>query len=457
MEERSRRWIAGAAIAVPILFLVIQKASINAASMQPEAAGTAGKRPPLAAAKPASSASAIELLGSATPAELAGVSLPASHPAPNCLRKAEPDLLPLPSPDDRRRVMDRMRRSLSASSDARLLAVASMLEVSDTGTPEIVKAREQAEKVCVQGKPGESLPGCREARESLDAAQARQGELASPSMEKLARSAYQSKDPLVYAMAMQACRTAVADAASPSCGQLSAEQWTQLDPDNGAPWMKMLEQAVANADMGTANEALYRLSQARRIDSPLFAVTQLVLANMPPDLNGEERIFAASQVSAIWIQWQPSAYQPLAKLCSAQAVRDANRAQTCDAVAHLLLERDKTALGNTIGLQIGETLGWPAAKTQEQRIGIQVALSASPGFSLSPDEPINVCELPRQLQDWTALVAEHGEVKGSLEYARRTGRNLDQLRADHMRRMAMTTAARQVPAASAPESVPAGS
>jgi len=255
----------------------------------------------------------------------------------------------------------------------------------------------------------------------------------------------------VYAMAMQACRPAATDASVPACDQISAEQWARLDPDNGVAWLKMLEEAMARSDMGTATEALYRLSQARRVESPGFALTQLVLRNLPADLTGEERLFAMMQSSVVWMQWQAPGYQPLVKMCSAQAVRDANRAQTCEAVAHLLVERDQSALGNLVGLRLGENLGWPAAKVQDMRTELQAALTASPGAVIGTDKLVNTCELTRQMQDWLALVAEKGEVKGSLEYAKRSGVSIEQLKADHLRRMAMATATQQAAAASAPE------
>jgi len=450
VEERSRRWIAGAAIAVPILFLVIQKASINAASMQPE---PARKGKAVAAAKPASAASAAASSPAFNLAAFDVLAVPGSMAAsaPGCLRKPGADPLALASPADNRRVMERMNRSLVASGDVRLSAVAGMLDVSGRGMSEIVEAMERGEKACTGGKASETSSACREARESLAAARAHRGELLAPVAEKLARTARDGKDPLVYAMAMQACRPSLADASMPACDQLSAEQWARLDPDNGIAWMKMLEEAMARSDLGTASEALHRLSQARRIESPGLALTQLVLRHLPADLKGEERLFAVMQSSAVWMQWQVPGYQPLVKMCSPQAVRDANRAQTCEAVAHLLVERDQSALGNMIGLRLGENLGWPAAKVQDMRTEFQAALMAAPGLSMATDKPVNTCELPRQMQEWLALVSEKGEVKGSLEYARRTGVNIEQLKADHLRRMAVTTASQQAAAASAPE------
>ncbi|RQP25215.1 hypothetical protein [Piscinibacter terrae] len=432
------------------MFLVIQKASINAASMQPE---PVRKGKALAAAKPASSASsaaqasAINLAALGLPGAL-GASAPA---APGCMRKPSADPLSLASPADNRRVLDRMNRALSASGDARLSAAAGMLDVSGRGMGEIVSAMEQGEKACSGSKANEASPACREARESQVAAHAHRGELLSPVADKLARMARDGKDPLVYAMAMQACRPSSADVSAPACGQLSTEQWARLDPDNGVAWLKMLEEAMARSDMGTAAEALHRLSQAKRVESPGFMVTRLVLRNLPADLTGDERLFAMMQSSVVWMQWQMPGYQPLVKMCSPQAVRDANRAQTCEAVAHLLVEGDQSALGNLVGLRVGENLGWPAAKVQDMRTEVQAALMASPGLALSTDKPVNTCELTRQMQDWLALVSEKGEVKGSQEYAKRAGVSIDQLKADYLRRMEVTTAARQATAASAPE------
>src|SRR5260221_29749 len=73
----------------------------------------------------------------------------------------------------------------------------------------------------------------------VDAAQAAAAEtLRASSRERLVALAAGSRDALVQAYALQACRAAGVVA---SCQGVSPEAWARLEPDNAAPWLAIAE------------------------------------------------------------------------------------------------------------------------------------------------------------------------------------------------------------------------
>lgn len=101
----------------------------------------------------------------------------------------------------------------------------------------------------------------------------------------LARMAAATRDPAVYALAIQACRAST-DGPS-ACRLVSAARWAQLDKGNASPWLSLLSDATQSGDAAAASEALHRMATAQRSDARHFAVSGWIVARIPREVGLE--------------------------------------------------------------------------------------------------------------------------------------------------------------------------
>ncbi|MEO8155536.1 MAG: hypothetical protein ABI605_20905 [Rhizobacter sp.] len=172
--------------------------------------------------------------------------------------------------------------------------------------------------------------------------------------EALTHMALTTRSPQVYAWAMQACQGQRGEGA---CQLLKADQWARLDPDNAIPWLHVASDASSRHDLQAVSEALFRVSHAARSDARWGALTATTIANIPAGVSLLARGALAYEVSAI----DAGAEMPLlvaSEHCSAAEVRDANRLQTCLAVAEVLNGKGSTLIEVALGSAIGARAGW---------------------------------------------------------------------------------------------------
>ncbi len=196
-------------------------------------------------------------------------------------------------------------------------------------------------------------------------------------LDQLARLALATNDPVVYAVAFNTCRKR----ASGACALLSAEQWTRVDPGNAVPWMHVLEDARTRRDVQGEAEALYQVSVAKRFDTREFAIPGLIAAIESAAPEGESDTVAVFELAletfGMAAAWAMPAYQHLTQACRADALRDANRRQTCEGIATTLSERSDTVLPTMIGISIGRRLDWPMERVAGRRGEYEAYLSST--------------------------------------------------------------------------------
>lgn len=260
-------------------------------------------------------------------------------------------------------------------------------------------------------------------------------------MLKLAALATQTKDPAVYAQALAACNvgrlySVPVDAA---CSQLSLTRWAQLDPDNMEPWLQLAGQAAQQKNELAWLDAAMRAAQVSRRstyrETPAQRVSALVTAN-----SSDAELFAATegvaslQVQAIQ-QWRdPWAWiQP----CSKAKVADANRRQTCEALAHNVLKNAASLNDNLEALMLGKYLGWPQEKVQsisrEHSILQHLALQSFGQWNFETGQPISEsessqpsCGMQRAQLRRTLRVMTMGEVEMARLRLKESGKTLEQ-------------------------------
>lgn len=184
----------------------------------------------------------------------------------------------------------------------------------------------------------------------------------SDQRDALAREAQHTRDPVVYALAWQACsRTGQKPA---GCGALSAHRMAELDPQNVVPWLWVAEEASRAGNGQGVAEAVYRASLATISRLREYDFTALALAALPADGPHWENVFASAQVLQRHAAISLPSYLPVMQHCSAEQTRDANVRETCGRLAQVLVESGDLLVDHAIGRRLGERAGWPAERLQ---------------------------------------------------------------------------------------------
>ena len=175
----------------------------------------------------------------------------------------------------------------------------------------------------------------------------------------LARRVASSTDPRAYALAYNTCGSG--DRSEGACSLLSAAQWARLDPGNASPWLATLGEARARKDRVLEDEAMHRIATSQRSDLGFFVLPGLILDAAPAE---DAFLVAAFMMGAEAIGRGAAhtlpGYQLMLTACRGTALLDANRQQTCLAIAEVLSERSDTYIERSIGAAMGKQLGWPA-------------------------------------------------------------------------------------------------
>ena len=265
--------------------------------------------------------------------------------------------------------------------------------------------------------------------------------------DRLARLALAAQDPAVYAIAFNTCRKH----ASGACALLSAEQWMRIDPGNAVPWMHVLADAHDRRDAQAEAEALYQVSVAKRFETREFAIPGLIAAIeslAPGDEPGTVSAFElAHETFGMAATWGMPSYQHLTQACRSDALRDANRRQTCEGIATTLSERSDTVLPAMIGLSIGRRIDWPMERVARAR-GEYEAYASSTTQEPGGAEQMLACSGMRRALARLERQGEIGEVAYLRQWAKASGKSPEEF--ERIGRAAL--ARREADPASAPRS-----
>lgn len=229
---------------------------------------------------------------------------------------------------------------------------------------------------------------------------------ATRARDELATLASVRGSPQVYAWAMRACQAQRDEGA---CRLLSADQWARLEPANAVAWLHVAADAQVRRDAAAVAEALYRVAHAPKSDARRGALVSVVLARVPPEAD----LLARTSLAVDLARLDTRAELPLvaaSQHCGVNEVRDANRAQVCSGVAELLSRRGSTLAEASLGVSIGERVGWPServAAASEERDALS-QLGTTPSATSSAN-PWSCSALTRTLAHLTET-SRHGEL-----------------------------------------------
>lgn len=171
--------------------------------------------------------------------------------------------------------------------------------------------------------------------------------------DRLATLAAGSRDPLVQAYALRACRGA--GATSSACQSLPPQAWVQVEGDNAAAWLALA--GDPRADGAAQLDALRQAARARRFDTHAGTLQTLVQAQAPAGTPDLDRLAVARQVAGARHDWLVT--DPVRLHCSAAALVDPERQGLCDAVADLLATQGQSVPDLLQAREIGQRVGWP--------------------------------------------------------------------------------------------------
>ena len=243
--------------------------------------------------------------------------------------------------------------------------------------------------------------------------EAAQSRLAAESVQQLARLALGARDPAAYALAFYACaRAAVTASNAGACAQISAAQWTLLDPDNAAPWLYEAAAARRRNDPGAVDEALLRASRAKTLrpynETPLRLIEAPAVRSAPPAQAGAAMTALIGLSSALPL---PN-LQLVSRYCAATPSGAAEHTQTCSGLAGVLTERSTVVLGMQLGAMVGERTGWPSERVTAARMRL-ADLQKARTRAIDPKDLYSCVAIERSREYLTAY-ARYGEV-GAME------------------------------------------
>ncbi len=228
--------------------------------------------------------------------------------------------------------------------------------------------------------------------------------------EQLARRAAASTDPRIYALAFRSCRLGALRGGG-SCMLLSAEQWARLDPGNALPWVYALGEADMRGDAAARDEALHRIATSARLEEHFLAVAGLIVETRGGDGSLLATMEVVSEAAAREAAWLPP-YPELLQACRA-ARTDANRNQTCLAIAEQMVGRADKPMARSIGVAVGHGSGWPVERVDRLRGELKALALASIGIgrgAAARDPRGASCPQMRQELDRIQEIAEAGEI-----------------------------------------------
>jgi hypothetical protein len=269
--------------------------------------------------------------------------------------------------------------------------------------------RARAAGLFLEGKIGvpEILPMTEQARDSL------------------VQLAVGTADPAVYATALYACSAKFGGLADGSCGQVSADGWARLDPDNAVPWLLLAGKARDQHDDAAEAAAFGRAAKASMSDSYLYSMYAYAEPELPSDLSPTQRSYLAVEVIGLEAATAHGEFNEASKHCSTEAVQDSNVRQQCSSLAELWVTRGTTLLDFGMGASIGARAGWPAQRVNDLKMQLDALMQAMDTGPAGIDDTWG-CDTVRRLNAYVGRMARLGEMGAARDALERSGETVPQ-------------------------------
>lgn len=182
-----------------------------------------------------------------------------------------------------------------------------------------------------------------------------------------------SRDPLAYKLALRACGWHVEGA--PSCRELTAGRWAELDPSDARPWLRMIGEEEQRKNPAGVHAALVQAVARTRLSrgDHLLEAQTVAVADVVPDAAqlGYALIGAIGMDASM-----PGIDLPL-RACRADALRDPTRAEQCRALAQRVLAATSDLLEATLAQKLADRVGVPREQQAHDAATLKAAWDRS--------------------------------------------------------------------------------
>ncbi|MCK9688813.1 hypothetical protein [Scleromatobacter humisilvae] len=203
---------------------------------------------------------------------------------------------------------------------------------------------------------------------------------------KLASMAASTRDPRLYSLALRSCWRHPAHPCDPG---LSARRWTELEPANALPWLMMFDEAAERGDLSGMHEAMFHVTQARRLAERADAPLQPILDAASGDVDSLVAARALAERAIGISAAEVGTYGVTA--CSRATTANANVWQQCLGLADLITRRSDSLLAISLGETLhqrltGEPKSAERAAALDRMLKAQAALLAASNCDELRDE-----------------------------------------------------------------------
>ena len=167
---------------------------------------------------------------------------------------------------------------------------------------------------------------------------------------QLVERARHSRDPVVYAWALQGCGE------RSECDGLTVRRWAQLDPGNLQPWLHEANRARQVGDRAGLREALFQISVASRSDDYSLLFLQQLLGLRRTEQAGLRQTVELSVPVGMYAAQVNVLAAALTVGCRGAELADPNQQQLCAAVADSLWRNATTLLEQSLALTMAQRL-----------------------------------------------------------------------------------------------------
>ena len=251
--------------------------------------------------------------------------------------------------------------------------------------------------------------------------------IADQTRDALVQLAVGARDPAIYAMAVYACNTYSDPAPAGSCQEITLNTWARLDPDNAVPWLLLAGQARAKNDVTTEATAFGQAAKAHMSDAYNYSLYAYSESELPGDVTPLERWYLAIELLGIEAATASVHYSSASKHCSADALRDGDVRQQCNALAELLVSKGTTLLDLATGTNIGVRAGWSKTRVSrlvEERDALMQAIAQS---TPNGNDDLWTCDGVRRGNAYVGEWVRLGELGAARELLDRSGETASEL------------------------------
>lgn len=233
---------------------------------------------------------------------------------------------------------------------------------------------------------------------------------ALPALVDLAQSAH---DPMVYSMALSACRGKQPSSTDEACQQITSQGWTSLDPDNAAAWLQQADDARLADDTASEKAAFEQASNAKTMERYNWSLWSFAEPLMPSDIIPVERDGLIA--SLFGMEGALQLLGTASRFCTGDAMRDDVMRGQCGKLAELMVAKGTTLRDLGSGTWIGEHAGWPEARIaalREDQAAMQQAHIELLG-DFEKAETVWSCDAVNRRNAFARESAQRGEIGAS--------------------------------------------